>query len=109
MKYDRICFLTEELDYNSRVLVRASRILDRCKGRARGIYDRLVAGDRLSGKQIFAGAQWRITALTPGGGFWSHQMVFSSNQADRFWWGDGKDEAPHLAQDTSPSGQVVQQ
>ena len=43
-------------------------VLERQNGLARGVYNRLVAGDRPSGKQFSAEAQWRPTAPISGGG-----------------------------------------
>ena len=73
------------------------------------MYDRSVAGDRCSGKQISAGWQWYLNALISGGGRSAYQMVFGSNPADRFGCGDRKDADLLFAQETSPSGHFVRQ
>ena len=75
-------------------------ILVRHNGPGRGICNRLREGDRLSGKQILAEAQWRLNTLISGGGFPGYQMVFGSNPADLHRWED-KDEDSTCAQDTS--------
>ena len=66
-------------------------LLGRRNGLARGIYDRLVANDRVSGKQILAEYQWCLDTLIFGGGFSASQPVFGSSPAGPLDWGD-KDE-----------------
>ena len=46
-----------------------AEIFGRLNGLALGIYNRLVAGGRFSGKRISARAQWRLNALIFGGGY----------------------------------------
>ena len=97
-------------------------IPERRYGLARGIYNRLKRDERFPGKQVFAkvlsshGAnrsscpfrQTGLNTLSSGGGFPAYQMVFGSNPVDFCWWG-GKDRDLVFAQDTSFSGQSVQQ
>ena len=66
-----------------------------------------MEGDRLSGKQILAKAQWGLGALAPGWGFSAFQMVFGSNPVGLFGWED-RDEDLAVARDTSFSGQFAQ-
>ena len=52
--------------------------------------------------------QFRLNAMLASNGFSAYQMVFGSNPADNFGWGD-EDEDLLFAQDTSLSGQFVAQ
>ena len=83
-------------------------ILGRRNGLARGIYNRLKEDDRFSAKRAPAGVQWPLNALISRGGFPDDHMVFGSNPADLYEW-EAKDGDLMFAQDTSPSGQFVQQ
>ena len=49
-------------------------IFERGNGLAREIYNRSVAGNRLSGKQISAEAQWLLNAPISGGGYSTNQL-----------------------------------
>ena len=53
---------------------------------ARGTYNRPGGDDRSSGKQILAGAQWRLNFLISSGGFSANQAVFGSNSVDLHAW-----------------------
>ena len=57
---------------------------------------------------MLAEAQWRLNTLISGSGFAAYQLVFGPNPADLHGWGD-RDEDLAFAQDTSLSGQFVQQ
>ena len=63
-------------------------ILERRKGLARGIYNRLAPNDRFVGKQILAEAQWSWDTLISGGGYSAYQLVFGPNLADLYGRGD---------------------
>ena len=81
-------------------------VLGRRNGLTRGIYNRLKGGDRFSGKQILAGAQWRLSTLIAGGGPPANRMVFGSDPVDPYRWED-KDGDLTFAQDGaggSPAG-----
>ena len=83
-------------------------IHERRNGPARGIRSRLLADDRYSGKQVSVEVQGRLHALISGGEYSAYQLVFGSNQVDLLGW-DETDEDLLFAQDTSRSGQFVQQ
>ena len=80
-------------------------ILGRRNRLARGIYNRLVAADRFSGKQISVDVQQRLNALISGSGYSAYQLVFGSNPMYLFGW-DDKGEEQLFAQNTSPFGSV---
>ena len=80
------------------------RVQEHHNGLLCGIYDRLKAGDRFSGKQILAEAQWRLDSLISGDGFPAYQVVLGSNRAELCGWED-KDEDLSFAQVSSLSGQ----
>ena len=60
-----------------------SWILERRNGLSREIYNRLREDDRLSGKRVLAGVQWRLNTRISGGSFSANRMVFGSDLADR--------------------------
>ena len=60
----------------------------RRSGCARGIYYRLGADGRFSGKQIIADVQWCLGALILAGGCPAYQMVCGSDPVGRFVWDD---------------------
>ena len=76
-------------------------ILERRNGLARGIYSRTQADG-----QLITEVQFCLNTMLSTNGFPTYQMVFGSNPADNFGWGE---EAGDLlfAQDTSLSGQFV--
>ena len=83
-------------------------ILERRHGLARGIYNRIRTDDRFSGRQIVTEVQWCLNTLISASGYSAYQLVFGSNPTDRYGWGD-TDEDLLFVQDTSVSGQFVQQ
>ena len=83
-------------------------ILERRNGLARGIRNRSAGDGRFPGRQLFAGAQWCLYALIPGGGYSAYPLVFGPNPADLSGWGNkGKDLI--FARGASRPGQFVQQ
>ena len=66
-------------------------MLSRRNGLARGIYNRSVADDRFSGKQVSAKAHWRLISLISGGGVAACRAIFWSAPADLFSRYDGRD------------------
>ena len=107
MKRGRISLWGERSIYKSKGFAHPW-VCERHYGFARGLYNRLVADDLFSGKQILAGVQWRLNTLSPRGGFSAYQSVFGSNPEGLSGWGD-KDEDLLCARDTSLSGQFAQQ
>ena len=83
-------------------------ILERRNGLKRGIYNRVKADGRYAGRQPITEIQFCLNAMLASNGFAAYQMVFGSNPADNFGWGD-EDEDLLFAQDTSPSAQFVAQ
>ena len=83
-------------------------VVERRNGFARGVYNRLIEGDRFSDKKILSEVQWRLNTMLSASGFPAYQMLFGSNPADFFGWEDG-DEDSLFAQDTFTSGQFAQQ
>ena len=83
-------------------------MLERPNGIARGLYNRLAADSRFSGKQILSEAQWCLNTRISEGGHSASQLVCGSNTANLFGW-DKKDEDLFVAQATSPSGEFAQQ
>ena len=66
------------------------------------------ADGRYAGRQLLSEAQFCLNAMLATNGFSAYQMVFGSNSAGNFGWGD-EDEDRLFAQDTSLSGQFVAQ
>ena len=83
-------------------------ISERRNGLARGIYNRPKADGRYAGRQLLTEVQFCLTAMLSTNGFSAYQMVFGSNPADNFGWGDGDGNLP-FAQGTSQSGHFVAQ
>ena len=83
-------------------------ILERRNGLARGIYNRMKADGRYAGWQLITEIQFCLNTMLASNGFSAYQMVFGSNPADNFGWGD-EDEDLLCAQDTSLSEQFVAQ
>ena len=83
-------------------------LLGRRNGLARGIYNRLVEDDRFSSEEILGEVQWRLNTMLATSGFSAYQMVFGSNPADLFGWGDSEEDLL-FAQDASSAGQFVNQ
>ena len=73
---------------------------------ARGIYNRINADGRYAGRQLITEVQCCMNKMLPTNGFSAYQMVFGSNPADTFGWGD-EDEDPLFAQDTPLLAQFV--
>ena len=51
-------------------------ILERRNGLARGIYNRMMADGRFSGKQVLTEVQWRLNALISASGYSAFQLAF---------------------------------
>ena len=83
-------------------------VRERRNGLALSFYNRLMEDDRFPREQILTEVQWCLNTLISGGGFSAYQLVFGSNPADLFGWVYEDEDLP-LAQDTSLSGQNVQQ
>ena len=66
----------------------------------------MQADGRYAGRQLLSEAQFCLGAMLATSGFSAYQMVFGSNPADNFGWGD-EDEDSLFAQDTSLSEQFV--
>ena len=62
--------------------VRTPWILERRDGLSCGMYYLLIARSRYSGRQAFAGAQWRLNAMIRAAGFSDSQLRFGPNPAD---------------------------
>ena len=75
-------------------------ILGRRYGPARGIYNRLKVDARVPGKQILAGARWRLNTLISREGSSANRRVSRSNPVDLYGLED-RDEDSAFAQDTS--------
>ena len=82
-------------------------VLERRNGHARRIYNRLVAGGRLSGNRNPAEVQWRLSALIAEGWFSACRLLFGSNLVDLPRRGE-KDEGTSFPQVASQSGQFAQ-
>ena len=67
-----------------RGVVAHPKVLERRNGHARGIYNRLVADNRYSGKQISGEVQRRLNTLISGAGYSAYQLVFGSNPVELF-------------------------
>ena len=65
-----------------------------------------MSDGRFSGRQLIAEIQFCLNTMVSTSGFSAYQLVFGSNPADNFGWGDD-DEDLLFAQDTSLSGQFV--
>ena len=65
-----------------------------------------MSDGRSPGRQLFAEVQFCLNTMVAASGFSAYQLVFGSNPADNFGWGD-EDEDLLFAQDTSLSGQFV--
>ena len=83
-------------------------ILEGRNGLARGIYNRLKADRCFTVPQILAEAQWCLNTLVSASGYSAYQLVFGSNPMDLYGWDDSEGDLL-FAQDTSISGQFVQQ
>ena len=68
----------------------------------------MKADGRYAGRQLISEIRFCLNAMLASNGFSAYQMVFGSNPADNFGWGD-EDEDLLFAQDTSLSGQFVAQ
>ena len=82
--------------------------LERRNGLARGIYNRIMADGRYSGKQVLAEVQWCLDSMVSSSGYSAFQSVFVANPTDLYRWGDNGGDLLR-AQDTSVSGQFAQQ
>ena len=80
---------------------------ERRDGLARGIYDLLLAGDRVASKQFLNEVQYCLGALSGARGYSAYQVVFGPNYADHYRWRGGGDGIL-LAQETSIPGRLVQ-
>ena len=78
-------------------------VLVRRHGLARGIYYTTHANGRYAGRQLISEAQFCLNAVLSTIGFPAYQMVFGSNPAGNFGWGD-VDEGLLFAQNASLSG-----
>ena len=67
-----------------------------------------MADGRFSGRQVLTEVQWCLNTLISASGYSAFRLVFGSNPVDLYGWGDSEDDLL-FAQDTSASGQFVQQ
>ena len=104
----RKCGRSEDFNYWFKGFGAHPWILDRRNGLARGIHTRLKAGDRFFGGQIRAEVQWRLNALIAREGFPAYRLVSGANPVGLFRR-DGRNEDLTFTQDTSITGQFVQQ
>ena len=74
----------------------------------RRIYNRLKADRFCTGSQILTEVQRCLNTMVSASGYSAYQLAFGSNLMDLYGWGDS-DEDLLSAQDTSISGQFVQQ
>ena len=102
--------LWTELRFDRRIRLQFQGILVRRNGPVRGICNRLKDDDRFSGKQILAEVQWCLNTAISGGAFPTTRRFYGweENPVGLYGW-EEKDEDLTLAQDTSLSGQFVQQ
>ena len=56
-------------------------ILERRNGLARGIYKRMMADGRFSGRRVLTEVQWCLNTLIPASEYSAFQLVFGSNPA----------------------------
>ena len=65
----------------------------------------MMADDRFSGRQVLTEVQWCLNSMISASGYSAFQLVFGSNPADFYGWGDRDDDLV-FAQETSVSGQL---
>ena len=67
-------------------------LLEHRDGLARGIYLRLAADDRYPKERITTEPQYCFSNLIHSSGYSAHQMVFGSNPANLYEWGDDDED-----------------
>ena len=72
-------------------------------GLARGIYNRMNADGLYAGRQLITEAQFCMNTMLSTNGFSAYQMIFGSDPADNFGWGDEYEDLL-FAQETSLPG-----
>ena len=81
-------------------------ISERRDGLVRGIYNRMHAEGRYAGRRLISEVQFCLNTMPSTNGFSACHLVFGSNPADNFGWGD-EDEDLLFAQDASLPEQFV--
>ena len=108
MKFGRIIARNDVSNYFFMGFGAHPWLLERRNGLARGIFNRLIEDDRFPSGQILGEVQRCLNSMLASSGFSAYQMVFGSNPADLFGWGDS-DEDLLFAQGTSLAGQFANQ